>query len=43
MEIIANAILKVLKNINDTKIISEVKKEMLKLCNDFPIYEKLEY
>ncbi|MDR3124634.1 MAG: serine hydroxymethyltransferase [Endomicrobium sp.] len=40
---IAQAILKVLKNINDQKVIEEVKKDMLKLCKDFPIYSGLEY
>ncbi|MDR2067320.1 MAG: serine hydroxymethyltransferase [Endomicrobium sp.] len=40
---IAQSILKVLKNINDQKVIEEVKKDMLKLCKDFPIYNGLEY
>jgi glycine hydroxymethyltransferase len=35
---IAQSILKVLKNIDDQKVIDEVKKDMLKLCKDFPIY-----
>ncbi len=42
-EKIANGIIKVLKNINDEKIISQVRAEMLKLCNDFPIYKDLQY
>jgi glycine hydroxymethyltransferase len=40
---IAQSILKVLKNINNQKVIEEVKKDMLKLCKDFPIYNGLEY
>jgi glycine hydroxymethyltransferase len=40
---IAQSILKVLKNINDQKVIEKVKKDMLKLCKDFPIYNGLEY
>ncbi|MDR2617078.1 MAG: serine hydroxymethyltransferase [Endomicrobium sp.] len=40
---IAQSILKVLKNINDQKVIEEVKKDMLKLCKNFPIYNGLEY
>ncbi|MDR0618138.1 MAG: serine hydroxymethyltransferase [Endomicrobium sp.] len=40
---IAQSILKVLKNISDQKVIEEVKKDMLKLCKDFPIYNGLEY
>jgi glycine hydroxymethyltransferase len=40
---IARAIVKVLKNAGDEKVISEVKAEMLKLCADFPIYKGLEY
>jgi glycine hydroxymethyltransferase len=43
MEVIANAIIKVLKNIDNEKIICEVKTDMLKLCKDFPIYKDLEY
>ena len=40
---IGEAIVKVLKNINDEKVISEVKAEMTKLCQTFPIYKDLEY
>lgn len=40
---IGEGIVKVLKNINDEKAISEVKADMLKLCQDFPIYKNLEY
>ncbi|MDR1663084.1 MAG: serine hydroxymethyltransferase [Endomicrobium sp.] len=40
---IAQSIIKVLKNIDNNKIILEVKKDMLKLCQDFPIYKGLEY
>jgi glycine hydroxymethyltransferase len=40
---IAQSIVKVLKNINDEKIISEIKKDMLNLCQEFPIYKGLDY
>lgn len=40
---IGQAIVKVLKNVNDDKVIAEVKADMLKLCKDFPIYEGLKY
>ncbi|MDR1940796.1 MAG: serine hydroxymethyltransferase [Endomicrobium sp.] len=40
---IAQAIVKVLKNINDEKVIGEVKADMAKICKDFPIYSDLEY
>jgi glycine hydroxymethyltransferase len=40
---IAEAIIKVLKNIDNEKIISEVRDDMLKLCQEFPIYKGLEY
>jgi glycine hydroxymethyltransferase len=40
---IAQSIVKVLKNINDEKIISEVKKDMLNLCQEFSIYKGLDY
>ncbi|MDR2251961.1 MAG: serine hydroxymethyltransferase [Endomicrobium sp.] len=40
---IAQSIVKVLKNIDNDKIISEVKEDMLKLCQKFPIYKGLEY
>ena len=40
---IAEAIIKVLKNIDNEKIISEVSTDMLKLCQEFPIYRGLEY
>ncbi len=40
---IAEAIIKVLKNIDNEKIISEVRADMLKLCQEFPIYRGLEY
>ena len=38
---IAEGIIKVLKNINDEKVIAEVKAETAKLCKDFPIYKNL--
>jgi len=40
---IAEAIIKVLKNINNEKVIFEVRQDMLKLCHDFPIYKDLQY
>ncbi|MDR2811604.1 MAG: serine hydroxymethyltransferase, partial [Endomicrobium sp.] len=40
---IAQSIVKVLKSIDNDKIISEVKEDMLKLCQNFPIYKGLEY
>jgi glycine hydroxymethyltransferase len=40
---IAQSIVKVLKNIADGKIISQARADMLKLCQEFPIYEGLEY
>ncbi|MDR2395139.1 MAG: serine hydroxymethyltransferase [Endomicrobium sp.] len=40
---IAQSIVKVLKNINDQKVINEVREDMLKLCKKFPIYNSLEY
>jgi glycine hydroxymethyltransferase len=40
---IAEAIIKVLKNIDNEKIISEVRADMLELCQEFPIYRGLEY
>jgi glycine hydroxymethyltransferase len=40
---IAQSIVKVLKNIDNTQIISEVKNDMLKLCQEFPIYKDLQY
>ncbi|MDR2676912.1 MAG: serine hydroxymethyltransferase [Endomicrobium sp.] len=40
---IAEAIIKVLKNINDNKIVSETRTKMLQLCKKFPIYEGLKY
>jgi glycine hydroxymethyltransferase len=40
---IAEAIVKVLRNINDEKIISEVRSGMLELCRKFPIYKDLKY
>jgi glycine hydroxymethyltransferase len=40
---IAQSIVKVLKNINDEKIVLEVKKDMLNLCQKFPIYKGLDY
>ncbi|MDR2399475.1 MAG: serine hydroxymethyltransferase [Endomicrobium sp.] len=40
---IAQSIVKVLKNINDEKIILEVKKDMLNLCQEFSIYKGLDY
>ncbi|MDR3111831.1 MAG: serine hydroxymethyltransferase [Elusimicrobiota bacterium] len=38
MEIIANGIIRILKDISNEKTMAEVKSEMLKLCKDFPIY-----
>jgi glycine hydroxymethyltransferase len=40
---IAEAIIRVLKNIDNGEIISEVRAGMLKLCQEFPIYKGLEY
>jgi glycine hydroxymethyltransferase len=40
---IAETIIRVLKNINNEKIISEARADMLKLCQEFPIYRGLEY
>ncbi|MDR1122620.1 MAG: serine hydroxymethyltransferase [Endomicrobium sp.] len=40
---IAQSIVKVLKNIDNDKIILEIKRDMLKLCQSFPIYKELEY
>jgi len=40
---IAEAVVKVLKNITDEKVIAEVKNEMATLCKAFPIYEGLTY
>jgi glycine hydroxymethyltransferase len=40
---IAESIIKVLKDINNEKIVSEVRLDMLKLCQEFPIYRGLEY
>ncbi|MCL2485355.1 MAG: serine hydroxymethyltransferase [Endomicrobia bacterium] len=40
---IAEAIVKVLKNVTDEKVIAEVRAEMLDLCNSFPIYQGLKY
>lgn len=41
MEKIGEGIVKVLKNINDEKIISQVRADMLALCKAFPIYSNL--
>ncbi|MHA1230782.1 MAG: serine hydroxymethyltransferase [Candidatus Helarchaeota archaeon] len=38
---IANMITRVLNNINDTNVIKSVKKEVLKLCKEFPLYPGL--
>jgi len=38
MQLIAELITRVLNNINDKKIIKNVKKEVIKLCKEFPIY-----
>ncbi|MDR2708836.1 MAG: serine hydroxymethyltransferase [Elusimicrobiota bacterium] len=38
---IANAISRVLKNINDPKVVGEVKEQMKALCKRFPIYKNL--
>jgi glycine hydroxymethyltransferase len=43
MVMIAKAIIRVLKNINNNEIISEVRADMLKLCLKFPIYNGLKY
>ncbi len=40
---IGEAVVKVMKNISDEKVIAEVKTEMAKLCKDFPIYQNLQY
>ena len=40
---IAESIVKVLKNLNDEKVISEVRATMFNLCQEFPIYKGLEY
>jgi glycine hydroxymethyltransferase len=40
---IAEAIVMVLKNISNEKLILKVKTDMLKLCQKFPLYEGLEY
>jgi glycine hydroxymethyltransferase len=40
---IAEAIVAVLKNISDEKLILEVRANMLKLCQKFPLYENLNY
>jgi len=41
MEIIANAITKILKNPADESIKSEVKQTVANLCRQFPLYQKL--
>jgi glycine hydroxymethyltransferase len=41
MEIIANLITQVLNNIHDKKTINNVRKEVIKLCKEFPIYSDL--
>ncbi|MDR1720988.1 MAG: serine hydroxymethyltransferase [Endomicrobium sp.] len=40
---IAEAIVRVLKNMDNEKVISEVRLDMLKLCRKFPIYKDLRY
>ncbi|MDR3195266.1 MAG: serine hydroxymethyltransferase [Endomicrobium sp.] len=40
---IAQSIVKVLKNIDNDKVISEVRENMLKLCQEFAIYKDLQY
>ncbi|WP_052571593.1 serine hydroxymethyltransferase [Endomicrobium proavitum] len=40
---IAEAIVKVLKHIDDRKVISDTKADMQRLCKDFPIYKDLKY
>jgi Glycine/serine hydroxymethyltransferase len=40
---IGEGIVKVLKNINDENVISEVRADMLALCKAFPIYSNLKY
>lgn len=40
---IAEAIVKVLKNIGNKNVISDIRLDMLKLCNEFPIYKDLKY
>jgi len=41
MYMIAEFITRVLNNINDNKVIQEVKKEVIKLCKEFPVYPNL--
>ena len=41
MEIIANAIAKILKNPEDESIKKEVKQTVTKLCEQFPLYPEL--
>ena len=41
MEKIGEGIVKVLKNMNDEKIILQVRADMLALCKAFPIYSNL--
>ncbi|MDR1511765.1 MAG: serine hydroxymethyltransferase [Endomicrobium sp.] len=40
---IAEAIVKVLKNIDNEKVVADVRVDMLKLCEEFPIYKDLKY
>ncbi|MDR1784282.1 MAG: serine hydroxymethyltransferase [Endomicrobium sp.] len=40
---IARAIVRVLKNMNNESVISDVRLDMLGLCNEFPIYKDLRY
>ncbi|MDR0978177.1 MAG: serine hydroxymethyltransferase [Endomicrobium sp.] len=40
---IAGSIVKVLKNIDDNTVILGVRQDMLKLCQDFPVYADLQY
>ncbi|MBD3249382.1 aminotransferase class I/II-fold pyridoxal phosphate-dependent enzyme [Candidatus Woesearchaeota archaeon] len=40
MEVIADAIDKSIKNINDKEEIESIKKDMIKLCEGFPLYQR---
>ena len=38
MKVIGEAIAKVINNLNDKSVIKKVKKDILELCKDFPLY-----
>jgi glycine hydroxymethyltransferase len=40
---IAQSIVKVLKNIDNVQVILKIREDMLKLCQEFPIYKDLQY